>query len=216
MPNTNLRKKGVMFVEYAVILAFIVTVSAIFLSDNSLSGSVAGVFNKMSEVFALADSGKKEEPRFGGGLSDGAGLRISWLEDESTRQMLKQAGSTYPTLENSNTYGTAAQYSFMDAIAKELGVNPDQVTYTYADNASGGILMYTMHESGPINVSASMPIKTTIIYYNKDGTVQKIVNDQATYQGFKKVQKEKCPESLENNAGFWNQDKKTTVYEQNN
>lgn len=214
MPNTNLQKKGVMFVEYAVILAFIIAVGAIFISDDSLAKSITGIFNKTSDVFAMADSAKNKEERFGHGLSDGSGLRISWLEDDSTKQLLKQAGSTYPTLENSNTYGTASQYSFVDAIAKELGCNSDQVTYTYADNASGGILMYTMHENGPINVSSSKQIQTTIIWYNKDGTIQKIANDQATFQGFKTVQKDKCPVSLENNAGFWNQDKKMVVYEQ--
>lgn len=205
--NSKLRQKGAIFVEYALILAFVATVGAVFLSDNGIVKSITGIFSSASDTL---DKGgpAKQEARYG----RGEGLRLSWLESDKVREQLAKADSTYPTLENSNAYESDAKYAFLDSIAKELGVNSDQVTYTYANNASGGILMYSLHEEGPIIVSENKPIQTTIIRYNPDGSVKQIETDTATYQGFKKVQKDNCPTHLENNAGFWNQDKKETVY----
>ncbi|MCQ2536740.1 MAG: hypothetical protein MJ110_07225, partial [Lachnospiraceae bacterium] len=204
-----LRQKGALFVEYALIFALIAIVGTVFLSDNGISKSVTGIFSSASDTLDKAGSAK-QEARYG----RGEGLRISWLESDKVREQLAKADSTYPTLESSNTYESDAKYAFLDSIAKELGVNSNQVTYTYANNASGGILMYSLHEEGPINVSESKPIQTTIVRYNPDGSVNKIESDIATYQGFKKVQKDNCPTHLENNAGFWNQDKKEIMYQQ--
>ena len=55
MANVKLGQKGALFVEYALILAFVVIVGALFLSDGGLKDSISTIFSKTaSELNAAA------------------------------------------------------------------------------------------------------------------------------------------------------------------
>lgn len=46
----HISQKGTLFVEYAVLLAFVVTVGVVFLSDNTINGSITSIFAKVDKV----------------------------------------------------------------------------------------------------------------------------------------------------------------------
>lgn len=50
----GLRQKGALFVEYALILAFVLVVGVAFLSDKGLANSVGKIFNTTGNVLATA------------------------------------------------------------------------------------------------------------------------------------------------------------------
>lgn len=58
MLNAKFGEKGAMFVEYALILAFVIVVGVVFLSDNSgVKSSVSTIFSKTGSELSTAAKG---------------------------------------------------------------------------------------------------------------------------------------------------------------
>lgn len=56
---SKLRKRGALFIEYALILAFVISAGVVFLSSDSMVNSISGVFGKTSNLLAEATKGEK-------------------------------------------------------------------------------------------------------------------------------------------------------------
>lgn len=55
----QLRSKGALFIEYALILAFVIGIGGLFVSNNSLPNSIAGIFEKTNNIIDQATKPKK-------------------------------------------------------------------------------------------------------------------------------------------------------------
>lgn len=65
MLGAKLGQKGALFVEYALILAFILVVAAVFLTDTGISGSITRIFNHTSDTLnnAATNAGATPNPQ---------------------------------------------------------------------------------------------------------------------------------------------------------
>lgn len=196
----KLKQKGTMFVEYAILLAFVAIVAAVFLDDHGLDNSISGTVNKL--VLKLdgekTDAEKIPVKTYG----TGKGLSLEWLESEATRSLLKNVGQTYPTY-NDSTYAGYQDNQYRnqlkEELAQQLGVNSNDITMTY-DNGSDRLMYAVNQNGGPLSYGQTK-VPTTIIAYNKDGSVNQIHTDISTFQGW--------PSTTTNSfyadkAGFWN------------
>jgi len=52
--DNKLGEKGALFVEYALILAFVIVVGVVFLSDSGLSSNVSTIFSKTGSELSKA------------------------------------------------------------------------------------------------------------------------------------------------------------------
>lgn len=55
----NIHKRGALFIEYALILAFVIVVGVVFTSNNGISSSIAHIFGNASTTLAEATKDKK-------------------------------------------------------------------------------------------------------------------------------------------------------------
>lgn len=53
----NIRQKGALFIEYAVVVAFVVVVGVLFISDGGIKNSIAGIFGKAGDTLEVAVNG---------------------------------------------------------------------------------------------------------------------------------------------------------------
>lgn len=56
MLGAKLGQKGALFVEYALILAFILVVAAVFLNDTGISGSIKSIFGQTKTTLDAANT----------------------------------------------------------------------------------------------------------------------------------------------------------------
>lgn len=56
----KIKQKGAMFIEYAVVLAFVIVVGALFISDNSMKNSITSIFGKAEDTLEVAVNGGKK------------------------------------------------------------------------------------------------------------------------------------------------------------
>lgn len=55
----SLKSKGALFIEYALILAFVITVGVLFVSDGAMKNNIAGIFDQAADMMRLANGEKK-------------------------------------------------------------------------------------------------------------------------------------------------------------
>lgn len=55
----NIHKRGAIFVEYAMALAFVIVVGVVFISNNGISSYITDIFGNASTTLAEASKGKK-------------------------------------------------------------------------------------------------------------------------------------------------------------
>lgn len=53
----NIKQKGALFIEYAVVLAFVVVIGAFFISDGGIKNSIASIFGKAGDTIEVAVNG---------------------------------------------------------------------------------------------------------------------------------------------------------------
>lgn len=58
-----LKRKGALFIEYALILAFVVVIGSFFIADNGIKNSIVSVFDKVNAVFDNTKSFKEKYPK---------------------------------------------------------------------------------------------------------------------------------------------------------
>ena len=61
MANVKLGQKGALFVEYALILAFVVVVGAVFLSSGDLATNIQKIFDNANSLVSSAANGSASE-----------------------------------------------------------------------------------------------------------------------------------------------------------
>lgn len=135
----NIRQKGAMFVEYALILAFVIAVGVIFLGEGGFKNSIASIFGQTNEKLQVAVNGKPKfnnyhvSTGFGwinisgnmGYYSNGTGegqYNSSWLNSVTSNHEL------IPLNDGAGTYKIDIDYNAMISYLKNEGINVDKDT----------------------------------------------------------------------------------------
>ena len=112
----KIKNKGVLLVEYAVMLAFVVAIGGIFLDHTGIADSI----NKtVLEVNYVLNGGKPVKNRLQEGM-----ISMEWLEEN----MLTVAGVGNFKWTDDYAAMSADQRALIDSIAKDLGVDPNNIT----------------------------------------------------------------------------------------
>lgn len=90
-------EKGALFIEYALILAFVAVIGAFFMSDNTMGASITGVFTQVSDLVEKSIGLEKKEDTLSKLLKEYAAVLSSSAMDHTGTQD-KTTGIRYYSL----------------------------------------------------------------------------------------------------------------------
>lgn len=168
----NLKRKGAMFIEYAMVLAFVIVVGVFFISDGGIKNSIASIFDKTSDTLEVAvNGGEKIDP-----IKNAVLNRGYWSNDNSVagfkedknsaeKDQNQMLGIEKPIeIDGNGTYTitlnldgvTTDKYSSLDGLGFMVYTKDNNGDYKIISNGNTGVVSVNTLQNGyELNVSGT-------------------------------------------------------------
>lgn len=167
--------RGTLFIEYAVLLAFIIGIGAIFLSSNGITDSLTSIFNKADKTIELAVNNNKTEPK---NILEGAIIcknilvgdpnKSYSIEDYKNRRSIQGEGSdghgsALISLEANSTYTITVDLAKLQELGFPLSSNSKEYStgltiLGYAESNSKGLAVLDTGTKNLLQASTGSPV----------------------------------------------------------
>lgn len=215
-------EKGAMFVEYAVAVAFVIAVGAIFISSSSITDNINSIFGKTGETLAMATGGEQStsKPPLATAPPKPEKLgqyypSLEWLQSDELASLYKECGTTYLQINADGVYGgygdNASRDILLNKLAAEIGYKPEDIAYQYGKNGQNYYLKYVIREGNPITSRADQ-LNCYVAEYTPDGKLKSVYQDKTSLIAFRETTSNNVPERY-NDVGFWNSGTKNYIYQ---
>lgn len=214
-------EKGAMFVEYAVAVAFVVAVGAIFISSSSITDSINSIFGKTGETLAMSTGGEQSTSKPPLAIAPPKPEKLGqyypsleWLQSDELASLYKECGTTYLQINADGVYGgygdNASRDILLNKLAAEIGYKPEDIAYQYGKNGQNYYLKYVIREGNPITSRADQ-LNCYVAEYTPDGKLKSVYQDKTSLIAFRETTSNNVPERY-NDVGFWNSGTKNYIY----
>lgn len=215
-------EKGVMFVEYALAMAFVVAAGAVFLGNSGLVDSINTIFGRTSETIAMATGGEQDGSKPPLAIAPPKPEKLGqyypsleWLQSEELAALYKECGTTYLQINAEGVYGgygdNPSRDILLNKLAAEIGYKPEDIAYQYGRNGQNYYLKYVVREGNPITSRADQ-LNCYVAEYIPDGTLKSVYQDKTSLIAFRDTKSNNTPERC-NDVGFWNAGDKNYIYQ---
>lgn len=159
----KIKQKGALFIEYAFVLAFVIVVGVMFISDGGIKNSIASIFGKANETLEVAVNGGEKQNVFANVSYD---RNKKWnkegSKDNATNSL--SVGSLIPIKQGEYiVYFDTAKFKELTGtdgiVTNQLwlsfnGYDKDGNSVMYQGNAQNGSGILAQHTSGsdPVRV----------------------------------------------------------------
>lgn len=138
-----LKRKGALFIEYALILAFVVVIGSFFIADNGIKNSIVSVFDKVNAVFDNTKSFKEKYPNNTASSFKDFALAFKKISDMSSgyegadpkklaeKEKKDQLKSVMDPMKNSTEILYSELSEEQKDILNNLGIDAKDLPYTY-------------------------------------------------------------------------------------
>lgn len=120
----KLKQKGALFVEYGMILAFVIVVGVVLVGDKTMSSNVNSIFDKTAQMLGLAAEGKDGEKKQAVDWESGSykelGYNVKQAKSEDVFKALEANGGF---ISSADAAGIASMKAYGIAVPSEGGGN---------------------------------------------------------------------------------------------